>query len=156
MTTKRAAKTGRKTPAKTPTVVPGPNGGTLRRGNPGNRGGTGRPPNVIRAGLREAIPVEVAKLEANVARIEALVAEFEALDRSAEGEPEDSKAALERRESRLRSFMTLQERLISARSQLLEYRTRYGLGTVQANEHSGPEGEPIPFAVELVFVEPGE
>lgn len=147
MATKKAPRKGRKTTAKTTgALIPQPHGGALRNGGT-NRGGTGRPPNVIRQGLREPIPVEVAKLEANVARIEALVAEFEALDRQHEGEPEDSKAALERSESRIRQFITLQERLMAARRELLEYRTRYGLGTVQANEHSGPDGSDIPVAI---------
>ena len=34
-------------------VQPGKNGGKLRRGNKGNKGGTGRPPNEIRRILRE-------------------------------------------------------------------------------------------------------
>lgn len=34
--------------------------------------------------------------------------------------------------------------------------TRLGYRDAQSIEHAGPEGEPIPFAVELVFVEPGE
>ena len=42
----------RKSPAKTP-MRPGKNGGKLKTGNPGNKGGTGRPPNELRNWLRE-------------------------------------------------------------------------------------------------------
>lgn len=34
-------------------VMPGKNGGQLRRGNPGNKGGNGRTPDALRAKLRE-------------------------------------------------------------------------------------------------------
>jgi hypothetical protein len=40
-----------KTPDQTPVTVPGPRGGMLRQGNPGNKGG-GRTPSEIRASAR--------------------------------------------------------------------------------------------------------
>ena len=117
--------------------MPGRNGGTLRVGGT-NKGGTGRPPKLIRAGLREAIPVEVAKLTASVAKIEALIADFDALPRRRpaplpEGEDTDSvsesRLEIERRESAIRSRMALEERLIAARAELVHYCGKYGLGT---------------------------
>lgn len=50
-----------KTPSKTPQPemwMQGTNGGKLRCGNPGNRGGTGRPPNALRDLCREILADE--------------------------------------------------------------------------------------------------
>lgn len=44
-------------------TVPGRNGGRLRRGNPGNRGGRGRAPAEIRATCREKFDTLLPKLE---------------------------------------------------------------------------------------------
>ena len=56
--TKRPAK--RSVAASAVPLVPQPHGGALQVGNPGNAGGTGRPPNALRAAMRgnldEVIP----------------------------------------------------------------------------------------------------
>lgn len=44
-----------KTPRKTPKVNVGKNGNALRVGNPGNKGGTGRPPNEFKETLRNLV-----------------------------------------------------------------------------------------------------
>jgi hypothetical protein len=44
-------------------TMPGRNGGTLRRGNPGNAGGTGQPPSAIREKLRGSFEKRVKVLE---------------------------------------------------------------------------------------------
>lgn len=49
-----SAKTSLKTPQPV-RYMPGANGGKLRRGNPGNRGGPGRPPNTLRDLCREIL-----------------------------------------------------------------------------------------------------
>lgn len=51
------------TPPKTPTLRPAKNGGLLRVGNPGNKGGTGRPRDAVRATMLEALDKRVATLE---------------------------------------------------------------------------------------------
>ena len=43
----------KKTPYKTPRTRRGKNGGTLKTGNPGNKGGTGRPPDAFKAAMAE-------------------------------------------------------------------------------------------------------
>lgn len=52
-----------KTSVKTPALVPQPHGGALQRGNPGNRGGTGRPPSAIREQMRGSFEERIAVLE---------------------------------------------------------------------------------------------
>lgn len=48
-------------------LIPRPNGrGALRRGNPGNKGGTGRPPNVVRSRSRALYESVLEKLEEQV------------------------------------------------------------------------------------------
>src|SRR5690348_17498928 len=62
-TPKKRVRTTRKTTEK-PTVgqlVPQPHGGALRHGGP-NKGGTGRPPDAIRAAMREKLDVALPKL----------------------------------------------------------------------------------------------
>jgi len=44
----------RKTPQKTPSRTPKTGRGRLRTGNPGNRGGPGRPPDAIRRACRKS------------------------------------------------------------------------------------------------------
>jgi hypothetical protein len=46
-----------------PEMVPQPHGGALKVGNPGNRGGTGRPPSEIRQRLRGAFEDRIPILE---------------------------------------------------------------------------------------------
>lgn len=61
---------GKKTPAKTVVMIPQPHGGALKSGgNPGNVGGTGRPPSAIRARMRQHLDSDVLKK---------VMAEFEA------------------------------------------------------------------------------
>lgn len=52
-----------KTPAKSPALVPQAHGGAIHHGGvPGNKGGTGRPPNELKAGWLAAISTpEVAE-----------------------------------------------------------------------------------------------
>jgi hypothetical protein len=45
------------------TVQPGNNGGTLRRGNPGNKGGSGRPPAEIRQRCADGFYRHISKAE---------------------------------------------------------------------------------------------
>jgi hypothetical protein len=53
-----------KTPVVTPTLVPQSHGGAIRQGgNPGNKGGPGRPPSAIRAALRQSFEERVKVLE---------------------------------------------------------------------------------------------
>lgn len=52
----------RKSPSKSPTR-PGKHGGRLLTGNPGNKGGTGRPPDAIRATCRDSFDTRIATLE---------------------------------------------------------------------------------------------
>jgi hypothetical protein len=47
----------------TPTTRPGRNGGTLRSGNPGNRGGSGTVPSILRDQLRGSFASRIATLE---------------------------------------------------------------------------------------------
>jgi hypothetical protein len=46
------------------TVQPGKNGGKLRKGNPGNKGGTGRPPAEIRQRCADGFDRHIATAEA--------------------------------------------------------------------------------------------
>lgn len=61
-------------------LIPQPRGGALRNGGT-NRGGTGRPPNELRATLRQGIEPELRRMEAAVRKIDKL------------GDPEKSLAA---------------------------------------------------------------
>lgn len=56
-----AAKTSRE--SSVAQTMPGLNGGTLQVGNPGNAGGTGRPPSAIREALRGSFDRRIAILE---------------------------------------------------------------------------------------------
>ena len=54
-----------KTPSKSPQAtqwMKGANGGKLQRGNPGNRGGTGRPPSELRAAMRHGLDAALPRL----------------------------------------------------------------------------------------------
>ncbi len=56
--TAKASPRRRKTPAKSPAqpdTVPQAHGGALRVGNPGNKGGTGRPPDAWKEACRNAL-----------------------------------------------------------------------------------------------------
>lgn len=53
---------GQKKIAKNIATMPGGNGGTLQRGNFGNRGGTGRPPSLVRQVCRGAFANRIATL----------------------------------------------------------------------------------------------
>jgi hypothetical protein len=44
-------------------VQPGRNGGTLRRGNKGNKGGRGRSPEALRQDIRKAAPMAIQVLQ---------------------------------------------------------------------------------------------
>lgn len=61
---------GRKSPSQTPSQTPsangrrGRNGGRLQSGNPGNRGGPGRPASALRDRLRGSFDQRVAVIEA--------------------------------------------------------------------------------------------
>ena len=54
-----------KTPSKTPEArqwMEGANGGKLQRGNPGNRGGTGRPRSELRSAMRQGLDAALPRL----------------------------------------------------------------------------------------------
>ena len=71
MTAPNAARPLGESSVETP-VMPGRNGGALRRGGGNPKRNGGRPPNVVREGFRESLPAEVRKLEAHARAIEAL------------------------------------------------------------------------------------
>ena len=54
-----------KTPSETPQArqwMEGANGGKLQRGNPGNRGGTGRPRSELRSAMRKGLDAALPRL----------------------------------------------------------------------------------------------
>ena len=61
----RGVKPSALTPVKTPspTVVPQEHGGALRQGNPGNRGGIGRPKSLVRQRCRDSFDERIPVLE---------------------------------------------------------------------------------------------
>lgn len=65
-------------------LVPQPHGGALQVGNPGNHGGTGRPPSVLRERLRGSFEERVKVLEA--------IADGEVVQRLRLGTGEESEA----------------------------------------------------------------
>lgn len=97
--------------------LPGKNGGRLRNGGT-NKGGTGRPPNVIREGFRKNLPAEVRKLRAHVREIEQQIKALAPLR-------EDETKEEDRHTKRVYDL----ERLMRARMQLVEFLARYGIGT---------------------------
>jgi hypothetical protein len=100
-------------------TIAGRNGGRLLAGGVrGNKGGTGRPPNVIRQGFRKDLPSEARKLRAHVREMEKLIKDLEPL-REDEEKPE----------ARITTKIHDLERLMRARMQLAEFLARYGLGT---------------------------
>jgi hypothetical protein len=98
-------------------TIPGRNGGLLRNGGT-NKGGTGRPPNVIRQGFRKDLPSEARKLRAHVREIEKHIRALEPLR---DNEEKD--------EAKITTKIHDLERLMRARMQLAEFLARYGLGT---------------------------
>ena len=111
-------------------LTPQKHGGALRNGGT-NRGGTGRPPNVIRAKFRQDLPTEVRKLRAHVREMEKLVKELEPIREKEEKES-----------SRLTTRMHDLERLMRARGQLADFLARYGIGTT-VTETDG-DGNDVP------------
>ena len=71
--------------SKAPHLIPQPNGGALNSGGtPGNKGGTGRPPNLVRQLAREKVYAgipHIAKLMTDAKRDADQIAAFAALAR---------------------------------------------------------------------------
>lgn len=100
----------------------GRSGNRLRVGNPGNKGGTGRPPNELRAGFRQKLPAELRALQRQVKKLEKLLAESENVYHI--------------------------ERLINARARVVEFLAKYGVGTtVTETDTEGQDVAPRHFTL---------
>jgi hypothetical protein len=112
--------------------IAGRNGGRLLTGGVrGNKGGTGRPPNVIRQGFRKDLPTEARKLRAHVREMEKLVKELEPI-----------RAKEDKDASKITTRLHDLERLMRARMQLAEFLAKYGLGTTVTETDT--EGNDVP------------
>jgi hypothetical protein len=92
-------------------MMPGRNGGLLKRGNPGPHSGSGRPPNIIREGLRKNLLASAARMRQRVRDIESLIEKRKAKH------GEDYAKLLDD-----------QERLFNAEKTHAEFCAKYGLG----------------------------
>lgn len=100
------------------------NGGRLRvGGKPGNKGGTGRPPNELRAGFRQKLPAELRALQRQVKKLEKLLAESENVYHI--------------------------ERLINARARVVEFLAKYGVGTTITETDTEGRDAPRPFTFRI-------
>lgn len=148
-----------KTPKQTPigvAMMPAGNGGMLKVGNPGNAGGTGRPPSEIRRQLRGAFADRVSILE-NIAEghptqtIEVPIASLLAYAEcpKCKGELLTWLTASQQSQIQVKVKASATPRDQMTAMDLL---AKYGLGTTQ--EVTGEDGVPLHTNMTVRFVKP--